>query len=124
MEAHNGNSPVRHYRLKPQILAIICTETSIEGTKAGENKEAGRNRALRRKISYKKYYEKNKDMLREKARERAARAKLRRMEVETPEQAEARKQRLLQAAARYRAALKIRNQQARELYARQLECSM
>ena len=93
MEAHNGNSPVRHYRLKPQILAIICTETPMVGKKAGENKEAGRNRALRRKISYKKYYEKyahslswsflytkysltsarNKDMLREKARERAAR---------------------------------------------------
>ncbi|PPQ83181.1 hypothetical protein CVT26_015496 [Gymnopilus dilepis] len=65
-------------------------------------------RAAKRKQSHRKYYEKHKDILRVKARERAARAKLLRLETETPEEAEARKIRLRQAAARYREACKYK----------------
>ncbi|PPR05086.1 hypothetical protein CVT26_012625 [Gymnopilus dilepis] len=58
----------------------------------------------RRRLSSQKYYQSKRDELRLKARERAARAKLRRMESETPEEAEERRSRHREAAARYREA--------------------
>ncbi|PPQ81536.1 hypothetical protein CVT26_011044 [Gymnopilus dilepis] len=74
------------------------------------SREETDERDARRKRAWRKYYESNKDVLRAKARERAARAKQRRLESETPEEAQERLSRHREAAAKYREAnrMKIR----------------
>ncbi|PPQ85610.1 hypothetical protein CVT26_009083 [Gymnopilus dilepis] len=78
----------------------------VTHSRDADTKDILRERALKRKITCKRYYERHKERLRAEARERAAKAKLRRLECETPDEAEARKTRHKLAAARHRAALK------------------
>ncbi|PPQ97629.1 hypothetical protein CVT26_002552 [Gymnopilus dilepis] len=80
--------------------------------RSGSSEEDGvvAEKAQRRKQACRKYYETHKDELRAKARERAARAKLRRLQSETPEEAEARRRKIKETSARRRAYFRAQSQ--------------
>ncbi|PPQ96303.1 hypothetical protein CVT26_005639 [Gymnopilus dilepis] len=75
---------------------------------SSESSEDGQGQEVGKKKPWRKYYEANKELLRAKARERAARAKQRRLESETPEETQERLSRHREAAARYREANRIK----------------
>ncbi|KDR70913.1 hypothetical protein GALMADRAFT_144383 [Galerina marginata CBS 339.88] len=64
--------------------------------------ECASQEANRRKVACKKYYERHKDRLQAKARERAARAKSKRLLCETPAESAVRKLRHREAVAKHR----------------------
>ncbi|KDR65538.1 hypothetical protein GALMADRAFT_148608 [Galerina marginata CBS 339.88] len=96
-----------HYPPRPHIGGTVNLKTRADVTQ-GTSAEPASQEINRRRLACRRYYERHKDKLQVKARERAAHAKKQRQLCETPAESAARKLRHREAAARHRENKRLR----------------